>query len=263
VSGVEAFFELDGDVAVPTPYTRGPWSADAQHAGPAAALLGRAIEALEPAGEVVVARFTFEVLSPLPVRPLRVSARVVRPGRRVQLAEAALLDADGEQEVARAAAWRLRPPGGPVPERNLEACPFPAPEACREVKGYTPGWEPNYFQGMRWRSARGEWPEPGPAAVWMGMAVPLVPGEEPSPLSRVLAPADSANGISWEVPFDRFLFVNLDLTVHLARMPVGEWVCVDAVSRIAEHGIGLSQSVLWDERGRIGAGAQALLVSPR
>ena len=123
-------------------------------------------------------------------------------------------------------------------------------------------WRPNYFDSMEWRHAGGNWTEPGPAAVWMRMRVPLLPGEPVSPLARVLAAADSANGISWELDFGRFLFVNLDLSVHLARMPEGEWVCLDATSRLGRHGIGLSQSRLWDERGRFGAGAQSLLVSP-
>jgi acyl-CoA thioesterase len=95
----------------------------------------------------------------------------------------------------------------------------------------------------------------------MRMRVPLLPDEPVSPLSRVLAAADSANGVSWELPLGQFLFINLDLSVHLARMPEGEWVCLDAISRIDRSGVGFSQSRLWDDRGRFGAGAQSLLVS--
>src|SRR5919108_4856364 len=39
-----SFYELDGARLLPTELTRGPWDPDAQHAGPPAALLGRAIE---------------------------------------------------------------------------------------------------------------------------------------------------------------------------------------------------------------------------
>jgi hypothetical protein len=97
--------------------------------------------------------------------------------------------------------------------------------------------------------------------MWMRLRVDLVAGEPVSPLTRVLAAADSGNGISWELPFGRYLFTNVDLTVHLVRLPEGEWVCVDAVSRLGTEGVGLAQSRLWDERGLIGAGAQSLLVS--
>jgi hypothetical protein len=46
-------------------------------------------------------------------------------------------------------------------------------------------------------------------------------------------------------------------------MPEGEWVCIDAETRQDANGIGVAQSIIWDEQHRLGAGAQALLVSPR
>jgi hypothetical protein len=97
----------------------------------------------------------------------------------------------------------------------------------------------------------------------MRLRVPLIPGERPSPLVRVLVVADSGNGISWALPFEESLFINTELTVHVARMPEGEWILLDARTRIGPEGIGLAESVLWDERGRIGRGAQSLLVDRR
>lgn len=79
----------------------------------------------------------------------------------------------------------------------------------------------------------------------------------------MLVAADSGNGISWVLPFDTHLFVNTELTVHLVRMPEGERVCLDARTRIGAEGIGLAESVLWDERGWIGRGAQSLLITRR
>jgi hypothetical protein len=256
----DSFFVQDGVYFVPTDWARGPWTAEAAHAGPPAALLGRAVEALEPAGpEMLVSRFAIEILRPVPLRPLSVRAFVVRPGKRVQLAEALLHD--GDTEVARAAVWRIRPRDVLDREHNLEAHPFPAPLDSPPVEPFRWGWEPNYFVGMESRTARGDWLRPGPAAMWMRMRIDLVPGEQVAPLSRVLVAADSGNGISWELPLGEFLFANLDLTVHLARMPEGEWVCLDAISRLGKAGLGIAQSTLWDERGRFGSGAQSLLVS--
>jgi acyl-CoA thioesterase len=51
--------------------------------------------------------------------------------------------------------------------------------------------------------------------------------------------------------------------VYLARPPRGEWVCVDAATQVAADGIGLATSTLYDTSGRIGVGAQSLLVLPR
>jgi hypothetical protein len=260
---VEAFFVPDGDAFVSTDWTRGPWGPEAQHAGPAAGLLGRAIEALVPDGGFVVARFTMEVLRAIPVVPVRVEAGMVRPGRRVQMAEARLRDAADGSEVAVARAWLIATSDHGIPERNLEATAWPSPAEAEPLPTWDPGYTPSYFDAMEWRTAGGTFLGLGPAAAWMRMRVPLVAGEPIAPLSRVLVAADSGNGISMELPLPDFLFVNTELTVHLARLPAGEWVCLDAVSRIGPDGVGVAQSVLWDERSRIGAGAQALLVAPR
>ena len=97
----------------------------------------------------------------------------------------------------------------------------------------------------------------------MRMRVPLVEGEQPGPLTRVLVAADSGNGISNVLDFHEYLFVNADLTVHLARYPAGEWVCLQAVTSVDQAGVGLADTALYDERSQIGRAAQSLFVSRR
>ena len=120
-----------------------------------------------------------------------------------------------------------------------------------------------YHTAMEYRFVTGAFLELGPAVVWMRMRHPLVDGEEPTPLQRVLVAADSGNGVSAALDYRRYLFINTDLTVHLHRMPETEWVCLDAVTRLDSAGIGMSDTELWDERGRIGRAAQTLLVRQR
>ena len=114
---------------------------------------------------------------------------------------------------------------------------------------------------MDYRFVSGGFLEPGPATVWMRMRCALVEGEQPTPLQRVLVAADSGNGVSAALDWREHLFINTDLSVHLLRPPVGEWVCLDAVTYV--DGLGLSDTALWDERGRIGRAAQTLLVRRR
>lgn len=256
----DALFVPDGDRFIPTELTRGPWSPDAQHGGPPAALLGRAIEAVPHETELRVARFTIEILRPVPLTPLAVRAEAVHSTRRSQYVEAAMSDDDGP--IARASAWRIRL--GESETTDLEATPVPLPEDVTGVPpSFRPSWEPSYFNAIEWRPTDDRILKPGPAAVWMHMRLPLLPGEDPSPLTRVLVIADSGNGISWTLPFTEFLFINTELSVHLARMPKGEWVLLDARTRIGPEGIGLAESIIWDERGRLGSGAQSLLVDRR
>jgi hypothetical protein len=273
----QAFFVQDGDRYVPTELTRGPWDPDSQHAGPPAALIGREVARLEGGSERQVGRVTYEILRPVPIAPLTVTAAIVRPGRAVEMVEASLADEQGE--VIRARAWRLREADVEIPS-GLSSEDGPgiigtSPSTLRP--GFTPpgpdeampgtfpdtGQDVGYHTAMEYRFVHGGFGDPGPAVGWMRMRVPLVEGEEPTPLERVLVAADSGNGVSATLDWNRYLFVNVDLSVHLHRLPVGEWVCLDAITIPERTGIGIADTALYDELGPIGRANQTLLVDTR
>ncbi|MGH2982124.1 MAG: thioesterase family protein [Solirubrobacterales bacterium] len=256
----ESFYELDGDRYLSTELTRGPWDPETQHAGPPAALLGREVERADDPDGFQIARITFEILRTVPIAPLRVEARVVRPGRRVQLLEGTLHDDEGA--VMRATAWRLRT--GPVDLPELPATtPPPGPQLAEEGDFVPTGQSVGYHTAMEYRFLEGAFLEPGPAKVWMRMRQPLVGGEQPSALQRVLVAADSGNGVSATLDWRRFWFINVDLSVHLERLPDGEWVCLDAVTLPQANGVGVADTLLLDGKGRIGRALQTLLVRKR
>ena len=260
-----ALYVPEGGQFVSTELTRGPWDPGAQHAGPPAALIARAIERCpSPAGggPWQVGRITYEILRPVPIGTLEVSAEVVRPGRSVELLSASLGDETGE--LIRASAWRLAKrtveiEAGPAPPPE----PVPGPETAQRKPFFDTDYEHGYHTAMEYRFVSGGFRELGPATVWMRMRTPLVEGEEPTPLQRVLVAADSGNGVSATLDWSSYLFINVDLTVHLHRVPAGEWVCLDAVTIPEPTGIGLADTVLRDERGPIGRALQTLLVRER
>ena len=256
---MSAFYERDGDAFVPSELTRGPWDPGAQHAGPPSALLGRAVEA----EGTLIGRMTIEVLRPVPLAPLAVTSGVIRPGRNVELLEAALYEAGGGDRppIARATAWRLRTDDGVAALDS--GPPPPGPEAGGERPFFPTGQDVGYHTAMDYRFVDGGFIEPGPARVWLRMRQPLVAGEPVSPLARVLVAADSGNGVSAALDYRRHLFINTELSVHLVREPAGEWVLLDAITYVGPHGVGLSESVLYDETGRLGSAAQTLLVRRR
>ncbi|MEU7427525.1 thioesterase family protein [Streptomyces sp. NPDC040750] len=263
VSEAHAFYEREShDRFLPTANTRGPWDAASQHAGPPAALLGLAAEQ-RPGGrpDLRVARLTYEIVRPVPIRPLTVSTRVLRAGRSVELVRVGLTP-DGGDEVMRATVLLMRT----VPDSVPTVSPGPqvtGPGAVPPKAFFPVPWDQGYHTAMEVRFAAGSFLEPGPATAWMRMRVPLVAGEAVTPLSRVLTAADSGNGVGSALDFHRYVFVNADLTVSLHRHPEGEWVCLDARTMVDGAGIGLAESALHDEKGPLGRGTQTLYVTAR
>jgi Thioesterase-like superfamily len=207
-----------------------------------------------------VARITLDIVRPLPIAELRVTTRLLRGGRSLELVEATLRA--GEVELMRATALRIRTaeldlPGGLTPGPRLAG-----PEAGRTVPFFPTGQDVGYHTAMEARFVAGSFLELGPATVWMRMRHPLLPGEPPSPLCRVLVAADSGNGVSAALDYQQWRFVNADLTVYLFRPPAGEWVALESTTTAAA-GIGLADTTLHDEQGPIGHSAQALFVDRR
>jgi hypothetical protein len=264
----ECFYLPDGDRYLATELTRGPWDPEAQHAGPPAALIGREIERLgdgriggAEGPPAQVGRVTCEVLRAVPIAALSVSAEVVRPGRSVELVHAVLSDERGP--VMRAAAWRLRTKEVELERRPDRAAAPPGPDQGEEGEFFPTGYDVGYHAAMDYRFVSGAFMEAGPATVWMRPRVPLVPGEQVTPLQRVLVAADSGNGVSAALDWRRYLFINVDLSVHLHRMPAGDWVRLDAITLPERNGVGLADTHLRDERGPIGRALQTLLVDER
>jgi hypothetical protein len=80
---------------------------------------------------------------------------------------------------------------------------------------------------------------------------------------RVAAAADFGNGISGAVSWDEYVFINPDLTIYLRRLPTTEWIGLDARTWPTYEGVGIADTALYDERGRIGRSVQALLLDRR
>jgi hypothetical protein len=262
VSAPPALYLPDGDGRFQsTAYTRGPWNPAHQHAGPPAALLARAAEQASAIVGGQTTRLSFDILGPVPVAPIEVSARVLRPGRRVELLEATLT-AEGEPRM-RLTAWRMRV--DETPHIHTPDPPPASPSTGRESS--FAAWPQNgqvaYRDALEWRWVDGDFDEPGPATVWANLRVPLVEGEELRPIERLLVMADAASGVSAELDWQEWMFVNVDLGVHLDRPPHGEWMAMDARTRIGDAGAALCTSILSDGLGRVGVSTQSLLVAPR
>ncbi len=257
----DAFYHLDGDHFVPSALCIGPWDPSFQHGGPPSGLLARAVERFEGGEDFLLARFTVDMLRPMPLAPMRVKVEPVRQGKLVEWLEARLYG--GEKELARASAVRIRREPVSIEQPNAEPLPPPSPP-----EGIAPFQFPffpvavGYHRGVEIRFVEGDWSK-GPATVWMRTLRPLVLGESASGIQRLMVVADASNGVAPTMPLPTFTFVNPDMTVYLHRAPDGEWLGLAARSVPEPTGVGLVQSQLFDRSGEIGRSAQSLLIRPR
>ncbi len=256
----DAYFTTeDGTWFLPTEHARGPWDADACHAGPPTGLMVRELERLVPNGRL--SRVMVELMKPVPMSGFRVQAEVRRPGRSAIATEAEIFDED--RVYARAFGLHLREidhmdlPTAPTDVPRFEDAipgPFPIAVTAHGLPGFTTSMEVRYDPG----ESQGDG---GPTTIWI-RTVPLLSDEEPSGFQRLCPLADSGNGISYNAYLDRVTFINPDLVVAVHREPVGEWLCSRVRSHWQPDGIGMSDAELFDVSGPVGRAVQTILIEP-
>lgn len=248
-----------------TDLARGTWSSAIQHGAPVSALLTRALERCERRDDTRLSRVVIDLLGAVPVEgDLWVRSSLDRGGKQIELvtAEMLALGPDGEpRPVARASGWRLQQ----VDTAAVAHAPAPLPRPVSQARNRdlkARNWDRNYVHSLEWL-----WLTvpltPGPGESWIRPIADLVAGETMTPLERLFAVADCANGIGSKLDITKFTFVNTDLAVHVFRVPEGEWVGIRAETSYGPDGIGATIGTLFDEQGAVGAIQQSVLVRPR
>ena len=246
--------------------TRGPWSNAHQHGGPPSALLARAIEAVPSDGPVLVTRLTIELLRPIAIAaPLEIDTEVMVAGRKVQRIAAVLRAGDEQLAVALAMRMRVREQAltatapdeaqaGYGPLRPLADCRSFTFDFFRHSVGY--------HTALEARLSAGEFGH-GCLDVWMRPRVPLVAGEESTPLQRVMICADAGHGLGSALDPAAWSFPNPDLSVHLHRLPSDPWLGMQARTFSQPLGVGLCRTRLSDRSGDLGMVLQSQLIAAR
>lgn len=256
----EAIFRIEGSRVLTSPRAGGPWDPKAQHGSPPAALVAHLAETMPSPAPMQVARLTVDLMRPVPVGPLTFSREVIREGRKIQLCAISLY-AEGV-EVVRGQVLRIREQAASIPpQASTPPLDVPLPDACAEDVG---DHSRNAFLGtVTMRPAFGRFITLGPSAIWFRANVPLVEGGALTPLQRAVIASDFCNGVAPSLDFAAWIFINADLTVALARPPVGEWILVNAQSFAGGDGAGLSLARLADTSGYFGQVIQSQVVEPR
>lgn len=204
-----------------------------------------------------IGRISFDIFGIIYLEPFTITTRVIRPGKTIELIEATMQVQDKTCIVARA--WRMMT------------------QNSREIHGiednviYTPSELPNWDGMKRWpggfiqsiqlRVA----PEhrPGKGIVWITTEKHMVERQNTSDFARLMGLVDTANGIvpRQQDAFD-WAFPNLDLQIHMYRLPSGLWLGLETIQQYGSDGIGLTSSILHDIHGPFGRSEQILTLRP-
>jgi hypothetical protein len=253
-----------GEKFCATDLVRSTWSAALQHAAPVSALLVRALERCVAREDTRLSRVAVDLLGPVPAEgDLWVRSQVERPGKQIELisAEMLALGPDGQpRPTARASGWRLQQ----LDTADLvhAATPLPRPVSEARSRNLEKDWDRNYVHSLDWRWLTKPLNE-GPGESWIKPTVNLVNGEVMTPLERLFAVADCANGIGSKLDITKWTFLNNDLVVHVHRSPDGDWIGIRAETSYGPDGIGTTVGTLFDETGAVGGIQQSVLVRRR
>jgi hypothetical protein len=260
---MEAIYRLNGRTAETRRWAGGPWNASQQHGSAPAALAMWVAERIPAPQPMRIARLTVDLLRPVPVAPLEIETEVLREGRKIQLCAVHL--ASGGVEVARATVLKVRTFAVDLPATAaIPSVTLPPPPAPGEVfdNPFTNATSP-FVSGISMKEVKGAFRIPGPCAVWCRADRPIIEGADLTPAMRAAVAADFCNGVSSVLDFAKWTFINGDLTVSLSRLPVGEWILLDAESWLGPEGAGIAFGKLADQEGYFGRAVQSLVIEPR
>jgi Acyl-CoA thioesterase C-terminal domain/Acyl-CoA thioesterase N-terminal domain len=263
---VDAVFEVAGQAVETSASAGGPWDHAFQHGAAPAALVAWAAERLNTDPPMRIVRLTLDLVRPVPVAPLEIRSEVVRQGRKIQVASISLLARD--VEVVRASVLKVLQASPPLPEGLGEsALDVPLPDECEAISdeqrvSSTVARSP-FLKGVSARPATRNGPRRAPAAIWFRANQPIVGGQPISPIMRAAIAADFGNGVSSVLDPKEWSFINGDVTLSLARPPVGEWILVNADMSLGRDGGGVAAARLGDVKGYFGRSAQSLVIERR
>lgn len=253
------FTHADDNLFVGNESARGPWTADACHAGPVSGLLARAAENTITDKQMV--RLTANFLRPVPMDGFHVETEVIRDGRTAALVSTTLRDRTSRICATATSTHIVTKKIGALPTHEIQP-----PQRENSTPGIfalrvAPHGLPFFSQAIEIEYPPGEGRGPGPTTAWM-RTPPLLPDETPSPFQSICPLSDCGNGISRNLELNELSFVNPDLTIALHRLPESEWLASSAVSHWQSNGIGLAHATLFDEIGAVGVALQSLVLRP-
>jgi len=241
----------------PNIHAQGAWNPHEQHMAPASGIITRELEAFNPNEHLRIGRISFDIFGLISFDRFTIETRTIRPGKTIELIESTMKSQGKICIVARA--WRMMI-HDTSSVHGLEDDYVSTPDLLPAWNGML-RWSGGYIQSIDVRIGPNH--RPGKGIVWVNTGVEMVEGESTTDLAHIIGLVDTANGIvpRQEGEF-KWAFPNLDLQVHMHRLPQGAWLGLETIQQYGSDGVGLTSSVLHDIHGPFGRSEQILTIRP-
>jgi len=247
------FTPTDSGGFEPTRFALSHWGDDHLN-GPA--VVGLAALTLEKhcgSSDFMPARLTVDLFRAARSVATSVAVHVVRDGRRIRSAECDLVQ-EG-RPVARATLVQYR--RSEAPPGRLWAAPITSPFPPTFDDGALTAVDSDAADLSR---SPGEHQNDSRKRFY-NKAIDVVAGEANSQFVRAVMVAEATSLVT-NLGTHGVGYINGDLTVGLARLPVGEWIGVQADSHWAADGVAVGTATLFDRSGAFGSGMTTAVANP-
>lgn len=250
---IDHFFSQDSAGRFhPTESALSRWGNDSLNGPAVVGLAARCIERDHGADGFQPTRLTADLFRAAHRVPTEVRTRLVRDGRRIRTAECDVLQ-DGIV-VAQATMVSYRQSGPPPGQEWTGEDSFAAPVG---VSG------PVYMvgsDGQEWTPSSAEHQNTARMRVYH-RTLDVVRGEQASPFVRAVVAAEATSLVT-NLGTRGIGYINGDLTVGMARHPVGDYVGVQADSHWCSRGVAVGAATLFDDAGPFGTAMVTAIANP-
>jgi hypothetical protein len=245
------FAEHDG-MFHPTESALSRWGNDSLNGPAVVGLAARCLEREFGAEGFLPTRLTADLFKAARKVPTQVRTRLVRDGRRVRSSECDVVQ-DGTI-VARATMVQYRMSEPPPGQEWVSTESFSPPDGVQGAV-YLVGSD-----GAGWGAAGSEHQNVSRKRVYH-RTIEVVIDETASPFVRTVVAAEATSLVT-NLGTQGIGYINGDLTVALSRLPIGDFIGVQANSHWTSAGVAVGDATLFDDIGPFGIGMVTAIANP-
>ncbi|KUI38406.1 thioesterase [Mycobacterium sp. IS-1496] len=247
------FDPADDGAFLPTRFAQSHWGEDHLNGPAVVGLAASVLEAEFGCDGFLPTRLTVDLFKAARGVATTAKTNLVRDGRRVRNAECELVQ-DGVT-VARATLVQYRRAQAPRGDEWVAPGAFDVPPEVDPSRAIHLGSD-----GLGWTHAIVDHQNTARKRTW-SRSIQVVAGIENSPFVRAVVAAEGTSLVT-NLGTAGVGYINGDLTVALARLPVDEWVGVQADSHWVADGISVGTATLYDREGAFGSGMVTAVSNP-